>query len=55
MNGVARMDRRRVIRRGAAVVACLLLMQVTASAQNWPSRPTPASIPFGTGSAAEPD
>jgi tripartite-type tricarboxylate transporter receptor subunit TctC len=42
-----------VIRRATMVVACLLAMQVVASAQNWPSRPIRAIIPFGAGSATD--
>ena len=42
-----------MIRRAAIVVACLLSMQVAASAQNWPSRPIRAIIPFGAGSATD--
>jgi tripartite-type tricarboxylate transporter receptor subunit TctC len=42
-----------VIRRAAIVAACLLPMQVAASAQSWPARPIRAIIPFSAGSATD--
>jgi tripartite-type tricarboxylate transporter receptor subunit TctC len=42
-----------VIRRVAIVAACLLSMQVAASAQSWPARPIRVIIPFGAGSATD--
>jgi tripartite-type tricarboxylate transporter receptor subunit TctC len=42
-----------VTRRVAIVAACLLSMQVAASAQSWPARPIRVIIPFGAGSATD--
>jgi tripartite-type tricarboxylate transporter receptor subunit TctC len=42
-----------VIRRDVIIAACLLSMQVAASAQNWPARPIRVIIPFGAGSATD--
>jgi tripartite-type tricarboxylate transporter receptor subunit TctC len=42
-----------VIRRAVIIAACLLSMQVAASAQNWPARPIRVIIPFGAGSATD--
>jgi tripartite-type tricarboxylate transporter receptor subunit TctC len=52
MNGLAR-ARSGAIRRAAVVIACLLSMQVAASAQSWPTRPIRVIIPFGAGSATD--
>ncbi len=42
-----------MIRRAVIIAACLLSMQVAASAQNWPARPIRVIIPFGAGSATD--
>jgi tripartite-type tricarboxylate transporter receptor subunit TctC len=42
-----------VICRAVIVAACLLPMQVAASAQSWPARPIRVIIPFGAGSSTD--
>jgi len=42
-----------VIRRVVIGAACLLSMQVAASAQSWPARPIRVIIPFGAGSSTD--